>query len=401
MWIIIFFMSGTNNHILFCKRCVISNQRPSSVVEFKNKSEDIKPMIELKEGICSACLWEDEKKKIDWNKRKNELAKLCDKYRKTDGTYDCIVPGSGGKDSAFTAHYLKYEMGMNPLTVTWAPHQYTEIGWKNFKSWIDVGGFDNILFHPNGKLHRKLTSLAFQNLGHPFQPFIIGQKLTGPRASTLYDIPLIFYGENQAEYGNNIEDNYKPTMDLSFFTIDSFMDTTIAGIPVNVLIDKYGVEISDLTMYKPVKKEKLDTIGTEVHYLSYYTKWDPQEMFYYAAENTGFRPNPDRTQGTYSKYAGIDDVLEWLHFYMIFIKFGIGRATYDASQEIRNEKITRDEGVALVHKYDHEFPSRYLNDFLEYLELDEKKFFSIIDNFRNPNIWHKEKEDWVLNEQVS
>ena len=162
------------------------------------------------------------------------------------------------------------------------------------------------------------------------------------------------------------------------------MEMTIAGIPVDVLIDKYGVKMSDLTMYRPIEKEKLDSIGTEVHYLSYYTKWDPQEMFYYAAENTGFRPNPDRTQGTYSKYAGIDDVLEWLHFYMIFIKFGIGRATYDASQEIRNEKITRDEGVALVHKYDHEFPSRYLNDFLEYLELDEKKFFSIIDNFRNP-----------------
>ena len=394
-------MSGTNNQILFCKNCVISNQRPSSVVEFKNKTEDIKPMIELREGICSACLWEDKKKKIDWGKRKKELTKLCDKYRKADGTYDCIVPGSGGKDSAFTAHYLKYEMGMNPLTVTWAPHQYTEIGWKNFKSWIDVGGFDNILFHPNGKLHRKLTSLAFENLGHPFQPFIIGQKLTGPRASILYDIPLIFYGENQAEYGNKIEDNYKPTMDLSFFTIDSFMEMTIAGIPVDVLIDKYGVKMSDLTMYRPIEKEKLDSIGTEVHYLSYYTKWDPQEMFYYAAENTGFRPNPDRTQGTYSKYAGIDDVLEWLHFYMIFIKFGIGRATYDASQEIRNEKITRDEGVALVHKYDHEFPSRYLNDFLEYLELDEKKFFSIIDNFRNPNIWHREGNDWVLNEQVS
>ena len=106
-------MSGTNNQILFCKKCVISNQRPSSVVEFKNKTEDIKPMIELKEGICSACLWEDEKKKIDWDKRKNELAKLCDEYRKTDGTYDCIVPGSGGKDSAFQAHVLKYKYGTN------------------------------------------------------------------------------------------------------------------------------------------------------------------------------------------------------------------------------------------------------------------------------------------------
>ena len=190
----------SDNLIKYCRECVISNQRPSSVVEFKNKLEDVKPMIKFTNGVCSACIWEKEKSNIDWNERRNELELLCDKFRKTDGTYDCIIPGSGGKDSAFTAHFLKYELGMNPLTVTWAPHQYTDIGWKNFKSWIDQGGFDNILFHPNGKVHKKLAKLAFQNLGHPFQPFIIGQKLTGPRASILYDIPLIFYGENQAEY---------------------------------------------------------------------------------------------------------------------------------------------------------------------------------------------------------
>ena len=66
--------------------------------------------------------------------RENELKKLCDNYRKSDGSYDCIVPGSGGKDSSFTAHILKYKYGMNPLTVTWAPHKYTDIGWKILKT---------------------------------------------------------------------------------------------------------------------------------------------------------------------------------------------------------------------------------------------------------------------------
>ena len=391
----------SKNSIKFCKECVISNQRPSSVVEFKNKLEDTKPMIQFTDGVCSACIWEKEKSNINWSDRRNELELLCDKFRKTDGTYDCIIPGSGGKDSAFTAHFLKYELGMNPLTVTWAPHQYTDIGWKNFKSWIDEGGFDNILFHPNGKVHKKLAKLAFQNLGHPFQPFIIGQKLTGPRASLLYDVPLIFYGENQAEYGNKIEDNYKPTMDLSFFSTENFLDSTISGIPVHNIINDYEIPLSDLTMYRPLDQDKVNSVGTEVHYLSYYTKWDPQEMYYYAAENTGFRPNPVRTQGTYSRYAGIDDVIEWLHFYMIFIKFGIGRATYDAAQEIRNQKITREEGIALVHKYDHEFPNQFLNDFLEYFEMDNQEFFDTIDKFRNPLLWQKDGESWELKTQVS
>ena len=387
--------------IKYCKECVISNQRPSSVVEFKNKLEDIKPKIQFTDGVCSACLWEKEKNKIDWATRREELEILCEKFRKNDGSYDCIIPGSGGKDSAFTAHYLKYELGMNPLTVTWAPHKYTEIGWQNFKSWIDEGGFDNILFHPNGSVHKKLAKLAFQNLGHPFQPFIIGQKLTGPRASILYDVPLIFYGENQAEYGNKIEDNYKPTMDLSFFTTENFLESTISGIPVNQIISDYGIPLSDLTMYRPLDQNKLKSTGTEVHYLSYYSKWDPQEMYYYAAENTGFRPNPVRTQGTYSRYAGIDDVIEWLHFYMIFIKFGIGRATYDAAQEIRNEKITRNEGIALVQKYDHEFPNQFLKDFLDYFQMSEKEFFLFFYKFRNPSLLEKNGEEWNLKYQVS
>ena len=105
---------------------------------------------------------------------------MLDSFKRSDGGYDVIVPGSGGKDSAFTAHVLKYKYGMNPLTVTWAPHLYTEIGFKNFQNWMHVGGLDNILYTPNGVLHRELTRNAFLNLLHPFQPFIIGQRIIGP-----------------------------------------------------------------------------------------------------------------------------------------------------------------------------------------------------------------------------
>ena len=145
------------------------------------------------------------------------LIKLLSKYRKGSG-YDCIVPGSGGKDSAFTAHILKYKYGMNPLTVTWAPHLYTDIGWKNFTNWMHVGGLDNLLFTPNGKLHKFLTKLAFENLLHPFQPFIIGQRIIGPKIAEKFNIPLVIYGENQAEYGNAIEENTNPIMNMNFFS---------------------------------------------------------------------------------------------------------------------------------------------------------------------------------------
>jgi N-acetyl sugar amidotransferase len=190
---------GLPQEVRFCRKCVISNQRPSSVIEFKNKATDRKPTIEFdEEGVCSACRFAEIKETaIDWRQREEELVDLCNRHKSRDGSYDCIVPGSGGKDSAFTAHVLKYKYGMNPLTVTWAPHLYTEIGWQNFQRWIHAG-LDNYLHSPNGKLHRLLTKLAFENLVHPFQPFIIGQRLIGPRFSALYGIPLVFYGENQA-----------------------------------------------------------------------------------------------------------------------------------------------------------------------------------------------------------
>ena len=152
-------------------------------------------------------------------KREEELLKVLEDYR-GKSEYDCVVPGSGGKDSGYTAHILKYKYGMNPLTVTWSPHIYTDIGWKNFTNWTQTGGFDNILFTPNGKLHRYLTQQAFLNLLHPFQPFYYWTKNIGPRIANKFDIPLVIYGENTSEYGSSITENFDPVMETKYFTSD-------------------------------------------------------------------------------------------------------------------------------------------------------------------------------------
>ena len=387
--------------VVFCKKCVISNQRPSSVVEFNKDSINKKPTIILDEqGVCSACNYSELKSKnIDWEKREKELGLLCDKFRSRNGSYDCVIPGSGGKDSAFTSHILKYKYNMNPLTVTWAPHEYTEIGWQNFQKWIEIGGFDNILITPNGRVHRLLTKLAFMNLCHPFQPFIIGQKIVGPRVALQNKIPLIFYGENQAEYGNDIDDNEKSIMDNKFFQgSQDNKDLLIGGIPADKLIKDYKIRESDLSFYKPIDNK--ENIDINMHYLGYFLKWDPQEMYYYAVENTGFMPNTERTEGSYSKYSGIDDKMDTLHYFTYLIKFGLGRASYDASQEIRNKKITREEGVSLVRKYDTEIPSKYLEDMLNYMDIDSDAFWKVIDHNRPKKLWKKENNNWVLSHQV-
>ena len=155
--------------VKFCKKCIMSNQKPNAVVEIGSKNTQRTGMKIEEDGICDACKYNEIKNNIDWDEREKRLLKILDKYRSNKG-FDCIVPSSGGKDSSYACHVLKYKYNMNPLSVTWAPHLYTEIGWNNFTNHIHVGGVDNILFTPNGKLHRYLTKISFLNLLHPFSP---------------------------------------------------------------------------------------------------------------------------------------------------------------------------------------------------------------------------------------
>ena len=329
---------GLPKHVQFCKECVMSNQKPNSCYEFEHTINSIKKTMVIQEdGVCDACHACHNKANghIDWALREKELRELCDQYRKNDGSYDCLVPGSGGKDSFYAAHLLKYKYGMHPLTVTWAPHIYTPWGWENMQAWIHAG-FDNYLCTPNGMTHRLLTRLATENLFHPFQPFILGQKQLAPKMAAKFGIPLVFYGENEAEFGNPIADNNSALRDEHFFAVNDYDHIYLGGVSLRQLEEDYKVDKADLAIYLPSETSNLEKNHIQVRYLGYYEKWHPQGAYYYSVEHGGFRPAPERTQGTYSKYNSIDDKIDDFFYYTTYIKYGIGRTTYDAAQEIRN-----------------------------------------------------------------
>ena len=410
---------GLPREVRFCRRCVVSNQRPNSAVEFQHTAQTKKATIGFdQEGVCDACrLTEAKRGKIDWALRDKELRALCDRFRRNDGHYDCLVPGSGGKDSFYAAHKLKYVYGMHPLTVTWAPHLYTDWGWKNHQAWIHAG-FDNYLCTPNGRSHRLLTRLAVDNLFHPFQAFMLGQKSLAPKMALLFNLPLVFYGENEAEYGNPIGDAATAQRDYKYFVTADPSDVYFGGTSVKDLTTRYKLDKVDLEPYMPADPNRLAEKKVEVHYLGYYLKWHPQACYYCAVENGGFQASPERTPGTYSKYNSIDDKIDDFHYYTTYVKFGIGRATYDAAQEIRSGDINRDEGVALVKRFDGEFPERFAEEIFRYLSITPKEFpgvdkefetpimtrasfMALADKFRSPHLWKKEGGDWKLRHQVS
>lgn len=384
---------GLPEDVRFCTRCVMSNQRPNSVPEYLHTPESRKATIGFDaEGVCDACRVAEAKARTDWQERARQLRDLCDRYRKTDG-YDCIVPGSGGKDSFYAAHVLKYRYGMHPLTVTWAPHLYTDWGWRNFQRWLGAG-FDNYLCTPNPQVHRLLTRLAVENLFHPFQPFVIGQKQLAPKLSRLFGVPLVFYGENEAEYGNPAGDAERAERDVRYWE-SARAEAVLGGVPVREIRERYGLVEVDLAPYLPGVPSDVDADGVrpQVHYLGYYLRWHPQSAYYYAVEHGGFEAAPERTPGTYSKYNSIDDKIDDFHYWTTFVKFGIGRATYDAAQEIRSGDITREEGVALVRRFDGEWPERFAAEICRYLSVDgfpevpPEYLWELSDKFRSPHLW--------------
>lgn len=364
-------------NVVFCKKCTISNQRPR--ITFN------------KEGICSACEYAEYKKnKIDWNERDVELKALCDRHRNYDGSYDVIVPCSGGKDGSYVAHMLKYKYGMNPLTVTWSPLLPTELGRRNLDAFIN-SGFDNILGKPNGKVTKKLTKLAFKHMGDPFQPFIYGQTNFPLKMAVLHNVSLIMYGENgEVEYGGSMKNAFRPDRDIQDHDEHYF-----SGLPPQFWED-HGVSKKDLAPFMaPSYKSILDN-KTEIHFFGYYKFWDPQEIYRYCKNNTGFSEADVRTEGTYTNYASLDDKLDGFHYYLAYLKFGICRATADTAQEIRAGRLTRDEGIELVRKYDGEFPEKYHKEFLEYCDMTHEELITIIESWRAEHLWKLEDGNWSL-----
>lgn len=363
----------TPDEVVMCTKCVVTNQRPRIVFD--------------DEGVCSACRYMEDQARVDWVAREQELIELLAKHRQF-GRYDAIIPCSGGKDSSFVASTLRDRYAMRPLCATWAPHIYTDIGWRNFQSFIHHG-FDVVLAQPNGLLHRKLARLAFEFYGDPFQPFVYGQLAWPMHVAAQNGVSLVFFGENgEAAYGGDPSANEQPCWDE-----DQWERVYLKGAGVEKLL-RLGVDLGAIT---PTEAEQAspfyrlpdpDFCEAEFHWLGYYVRWHPQGNYYHAAEYTGFEANEERSEGTYSKYASLDDKLDGLHYYMAYVKFGIGRCTSDAAHEVRDGDLTRDEALALVEKYDGEFPMRHLQECLNYLGIgnDYDHLDTLIERFRGPQV---------------
>ena len=206
----------------------------------------------------------------------------------------------------------------------------------------------------------------------------------------------MFLYQNQAEYGNSINESTNPIMSMNFFSPDDPLNMKFSGISMKEYIIMGNYTKDDFAPHILPEKQTLIDSGIEAHYLGYYLEWDPKECYYYSLDNTGFQANSLRTKGIYSKYSSIDEKIDPFHYLTTFIKFGIDRCSYDATQEVLNDKITREEACCLVEKYDPEFLDQYFKEFLEYIDTSKNDFLETVDKYRSPHIWEKVDRMWKL-----
>lgn len=345
-----------------CKLCVMPDTRPELTFD--------------KEGVCDACRSAVKKEKdIDWAARRKELERLLDRYRSKDGkTYDCIIPVSGGKDSTYQVYTIKKVFGMNPLCVTFSPCKSTELGKRNLQNMRELG-VDSILFTPNPAVYKKLFKIGLERLGDPCWPCHVGIFTYPVRVAVQHNVPLFIYGENpQLEYGGPTSVRESPYVDKKWLL-------QFGGMLGNRVEDMVGngITLKDLIPYTYPSNEEIERVGITGIWLGYYLKWDARKQLE-IIKKEGFNVRGKRSIGTYTNYENLDCGFVDIHDHLKYLKYGFGRCTDQACIDIRHGRLSREEAMELVRKYDHEVET--VKEFCFFLGITEEEFWKAAKSFR-------------------
>jgi len=363
--------------IRYCTKCVFPETKPD--LHFNE------------EGICSACVAAEQKNKgIDWAQRELDFKKIVDHYKlPADKTgYDCLIPVSGGKDSTYQAYFMKEVCGLNPLCVCFETTAVTEVGQKNLDN-ISKMGIDVIHFKKNYDVYRKMVIEGFKRVGDEMWPNHIGIFTIPVMFAVKFNIPLIIWGENpQQEYGGPSLDSVKNRV-LNRRWLEEF-----GGLLGNRIQDMIGVEgmtEKELTPYFYPSDEDIDRVGVTGIFLGHYFFWDARKQLEIVKQH-GFSVKEDGlVEGTYTNYENIDEKMHGLHDYLKFVKYGFGRATDHACIDIRNNRLTREEGLKLVKQYDGKYPHYGIGEFIKYSGMSQQEVDDVIDSFTNPILFAQDE----------
>jgi imidazoleglycerol phosphate synthase cyclase subunit len=370
------------SQIRWCTRCVYPSIS-AAPMEFDDS------------GVCTGCQMADMKSEIsadEWDRRRDLLVGILEQNRSRDGSrHDCVIPVSGGKDSWFQTHVIKNELGFNPLLVTYNGNNWTDVGWKNVHLMKEVFGVDHLFYSPSVDLLKRLNRQAFWIMGDMNWHAHVGITTLPVATAARFDIPLVIWGEH----------GY---LDLSGqFSLDDFPEMSYRdrlehfarGFEWNYFVGREGISAQDMGAWKYPSDSRIFELGLRGIYLGNYVYWEANEHTQMVIDKYGFQVNDEPFDRTYRLMSNLDDMHEnGVHDYLKYIKFGYGRCTDHACKDIRAGRMTRDEAIELVKRYDHVKP-RDLQRWLDYVGMSEDDFDAFADTFRDPRVWRVEDGSWV------
>ena len=359
--------------IKWCKNCLNMSTRPR--ISFDER------------GFCNACVWMEEKKNLDWQPRLLEFENVINEIKSKKKKYDVLVPVSGGKDGSYVSYQLKHKFNLNSLAVTIRPPLELDIGKQNLVNFVN-SGYEHLHVTANFDAMQKLDKQGFIHQGQGYYGWLIAIHTAVLRVAQMFEIDLIVYGEDgEIEYGGSLD--YKNN---GFYGVD-YMKKVF-------LNDTYS-ELLKISNLKEDEKfwfsfpENLNP-NLKITHFSFFENWDPYRNYLTAKKYCGLKDIENTNTGTFTNFAQNDQILASLHYYLMFLKFGFGRATQDAGIEIRRGALDREQGKNLVKVYDGMFSKENIPYYLDYFQLSEKEFFDLIDHWANKDILHKIDGEWKL-----
>ncbi len=333
--------------LTYCKHCVMPDTKPDLYLD--------------EHGVCNACRSYEKRTEVDWGARYEELLKVLEKYRRSDGSnWDCIVPVSGGKDSTYQVVRM-LQLGLNPLCVTSSTCDLSPLGRANIEN-LKRLGVDHIEVSPNPLVRAK-------------------------------------WGENsQNEYGGPAAAAENNVLNRRW--LEEFGG--LLGMRVSDLIGQEGIEAKHLIHYTYPSDEELKRVGVTGLFLGHYLPWDGLSNTLIAQAN-GFHSYHKVVEGSMVNYENLDNHQTGIHDYFKFLKFGFGRATDLACLHIRRGRLTRQDGLEAVRRLDGLFPWEYLGkplrDILRPLDMTEDEFIRVCDKFTNKKIFKRDVSGALLKDR--
>ena len=376
----------------YCTRCLYPlNARPTIIFD----EED---------GICSGCRYHESRESvlanIDWNHREKMFSQICEEAKKMAreraNSHDCIIPVSGGKDSQYQVWLLKEKYGMNPLLVTFNHTFNTPVGNKNLIAMVTKSGCDHIRYTAGLDSVKKLTRLMFDTVGDLTWHYHAGIQTLPFKVAVEKNIPLIVWGEHGfAEL-------------TGLVTLEDFVEHTkwkrkehdMRGFEAEDLIGRNGLTYGDIEPYIYPTDTEIAKTGVRGIYLSNFFKWDAKAHGEFMIREWGFSPFAYERDRTFNLFSKTEDHANDVHDYLKYLKFGYGRATDDASVEIRHGRMTREEGIEQVRKYDSRVPQT-LEFYCDFMGLTVDGFYQKIAPMRDKSIWKQDANDeWMVNDAI-